>query len=110
MNILSERETQYQDIRKDTIEAADAPDAQKIQINQELNLKGKVCPYTFIESMLTLEEMGIGEILRVIVDYPPSACDVPKSLTREGYEILDVTKINETDWAIVIRNREFEEV
>jgi tRNA 2-thiouridine synthesizing protein A len=87
----------------------DTPNAQEIQVDQELNLKGKVCPYTFVESMLALEEMEIGQVLRVIVDYAPSACDVPKSLTREGYEILEVNKINETDWAIVVRNTAFEE-
>jgi tRNA 2-thiouridine synthesizing protein A len=107
MNILSEREAQCQDIRKETVQMSDA---QKLQINQELNLKGKICPYTFVESMLALEEMEIGEVLRVIVDYPPAACDVPKSLRGEGYEILDVSKINESDWAIVVRNREFDEV
>ena len=106
MNILSEREGRYQDIRKETVQL---PDAKKVQINQELNLKGKRCPYTFIESMMALEEMKIGEVLRVIVDYPPAACDVPKSLEREGYEILDVSKMNEADWAIVVRNKEFEE-
>ena len=26
-------------------------------VDRELNLKGKICPYTFIESMLALEEM-----------------------------------------------------
>ena len=87
----------------------ETPNAQGIQVDQELNLKGKICPYTFVESMLALEEMEIGQVLRVIVDYAPSACDVPKSLTREGYEILDVSKINETDWAIVVRNTAFEE-
>ncbi len=49
-------------------------------IDRELNLKGKICPYTFIESMLALEEMESGQILRVIVDYPPAVCDVPQSL------------------------------
>jgi TusA-related sulfurtransferase len=82
---------------------------QEIHVDKELNLKGKVCPYTFVESMLALEEMEIGQVLRVIVDYEPSACDVPKSLAREGYDILDVTKINGTGWAIVVRNKEFEE-
>ena len=85
------------------------PERRRYHIDQELNLKGKVCPYTFVESMLALEEMEIGQVLRVIVDYAPSACDVPKSLTREGYEILNVSKINETDWAIVVRNTPFEE-
>ncbi len=78
-------------------------------VDRELNLKGKLCPYTFIESMLALEEMKVGEVLRVIVDYAPAVCDVPKSLTNEGYEILNVDQINDTDWAILVRNKEFEE-
>jgi TusA-related sulfurtransferase len=80
---------------------------QGIHVDKELNLKGKVCPYTFVESMLALEDMQIGQVLRVIVDHAPSACDVPRSLTKEGYEILAFGKINETDWAIVVRNKEF---
>jgi len=80
-----------------------------IKIHRELNLKGKICPYTFIESMLTLEEMESGEVLRVIVDYPPAACDVPKSLKNEGYEVLDVQKINGTDWTIIVKNTGIEE-
>jgi tRNA 2-thiouridine synthesizing protein A len=75
-------------------------------VDKELNLKGEICPYTFIESMLALEEMETGAILRVIVDYPPAVCDVPRSLRNEGYEILDVSPINETDWAILVRNKE----
>ena len=77
-----------------------------IQVDQELNLKGKICPYTFIASMLALEEMSPDGVLRVIVDYAPAACDVPRSLKNEGYEILDVSPINETDWAILVRNKE----
>ena len=79
-----------------------------LPVDQELNLKGKVCPYTFIESMLTLEEMETNQVLRVIVDYPPAVCDVPRSLKNEGYEILEVSPINETDWAILVRNKEVE--
>ena len=47
-----------------------------IQVNQELNLKGKVCPYTFVESMLALEEMEIGQVLRVLwtTPHPPVTC------------------------------------
>ncbi len=79
-----------------------------LPVDKELNLKGKICPYTFIESMLTLEEMETDQVLRVIVDYPPAVCDVPRSLKNEGYEILEVSPINETDWAILVRNKEVE--
>ncbi len=78
------------------------------QVTKELNLKGKICPYTFIESMLTLEEMATGEVLRVIIDYPPAVSDVPRSLRNEGYEILEVVPLNQTDWAILVKNRELQ--
>ena len=94
MNVYLEREMKEQVTREQTEETVEG---QKIQIDRELNLKGKVCPYTFIESMLALEDMEIGEVLRVIVDYAPAVCDVPKSLKNEGYEILDVLPLNETD-------------
>ena len=83
-------------------------DTRSTSFDQELNLKGKICPYTFIESMLALEEMKPDEVLRVIVDYPPAVCDVPRSLKNEGYEILEVSPVNETDWAILVRNKEVE--
>jgi TusA-related sulfurtransferase len=79
-----------------------------IAIDKELNLKGKICPYTFIETMLTLEEMEPEKVLRVIIDYPPAACEVPQSLKNEGYEILEVFPINGTDWAILVKNKEIE--
>ncbi len=104
MNVYSEREMKEQVTRE---QAEGTVEGQKIPIDKELNLKGKVCPYTFIESMLVLEDMEIGEVLRVIVDYPPAVCDVPKSLKNEGYEILDVSPLNETDWAILVKNTEF---
>jgi len=83
-------------------------DEGKLAIDSELNLKGKICPYTFIETMLTLEEMEPDKVLRVIIDYPPAACEVPQSLKNEGYEVLEVRPINGTDWAILVRNKEIE--
>jgi len=104
MNAYLDREMKHQVAMEQTEETIEG---EKFQIDKELNLKGKVCPYTFIESMLALEDMEIGEVLRIIVDYPPAVCDVPKSLKNEGYEILDVRPVNETDWAIVVKNTEF---
>ena len=83
-------------------------DKGKLAIDKELNLKGKICPYTFIETMLTLEEMDPEEVLRVIIDYPPAACEVPQSLKNEGYEVLEVCPVNGKDWAILVRNKEME--
>jgi TusA-related sulfurtransferase len=68
----------------------------------KIDLKGEVCPYTFVKSKLALEEMEIGQILEVIVDHEPAAENVPKSLINEGQKVLSVDKINDTDWRMVI--------
>ena len=74
-----------------------------VRVDREINLKGEVCPYTFLKSLLALEEMEVGQVLRVIVDYLPSVENVPRSLKNEGHEIVEVAQINDTEWAITIR-------
>ncbi|NVM25268.1 MAG: sulfurtransferase TusA family protein [Desulfobacterales bacterium] len=80
-----------------------------VNVDREINLKGEVCPYTFIKSLLTLEEMEAGQVLRVVVDYLPSVENVPQSLKNEGHEIVEVAQINDTDWAITIRKLALDE-
>ena len=79
------------------------------KVDRQINLKGEVCPYTFVKSMLTLEEMEEGQVLQVIVDHLPAVENVPRSLTNEGYEILEVSQINETDWLITVKNLPWQE-
>lgn len=75
----------------------------EFEVDKEINLKGEVCPYTFVKSKLALEEMKVGEVLKVIVDHPPAVENVPRSLENEGQKVLSVTKINNTDWHIVVK-------
>jgi TusA-related sulfurtransferase len=76
-----------------------------VNFDKEINLKGEVCPYTFVKSKLALEEMEEGKILRVIVDHQPAVDNVPRSMENEGHEVLKVDKINDSDWEIVIKKR-----
>lgn len=73
------------------------------KVDVELNLKGDVCPYTFVKSKLELEELEPGQVLRVIVDHLPAVENVPRSMRNEGQEVLGVEQINTSDWAITIR-------
>jgi TusA-related sulfurtransferase len=76
---------------------------QKIEVDKELNIKGEVCPYTFVKTKLTLETMEPGEVLKVIVDHVPATENIPKSLKGEGNEVMNVSRINDTDWQIIAR-------
>ncbi len=70
---------------------------------QILDLKGEVCPFTFVKTKLRLETMEAGEILKIFVDNNESASDVPRSLDLEGHNVLSVEK-NSTDglWSITV--------
>ncbi len=75
----------------------------KLKPDKAIDLKGEVCPYTFVKSKLALEEMNLDQILEVVVDHEPAVENVPRSLKNEGQKILAVDKINDTDWKILVK-------
>lgn len=77
--------------------------SESVQVDEELNLRGEVCPYTFVKSKLALEDLEPGKILRVIVDNPESAENVPRSLANEGNEVLGVSPLGEEAWSILVK-------
>ncbi len=68
-----------------------------------LDIRGEVCPYTFVKSKLALEKLEVGQTLEVIVDYLPAIENVPKSMENEGHQILEVQQLAERDWRIIIK-------
>ena len=79
---------------------------EEMKVDQELNLKGEVCPYTFVKTKLALEMMEPEQVLRVIVDHLPAVENVPRSVKNDGHELLGVHQVNATDWFITIRRGE----
>ncbi len=78
---------------------------QEIRTDRELDIRGEVCPYTFVWSKLTLEEMETGQTLRIVVDHLPATTNVPRSLQAEGHRVQKVARLNETDWEIVVQKK-----
>ncbi|MDD1778187.1 MAG: sulfurtransferase TusA family protein [Candidatus Helarchaeota archaeon] len=69
-----------------------------------IDLKGEVCPYTFMLTKLSLEEMNADEILEVTVDYPPAVENIPRSIRDQNLgEILSVEKISKNLWKLTIK-------
>ncbi|MFQ5559756.1 MAG: sulfurtransferase TusA family protein [Nitrospinota bacterium] len=70
--------------------------------NQVLDIKGQVCPYTFVRSKLKLEEMETGDVLKIIIDHPPAVKNVPDSITSDGHKILKVNEVGTSEWEIFV--------
>ena len=74
-----------------------------VKIDKRINIKGLVCPYTFVKAKLAVEDMEVGQVLEIILDYPEASRSIPKSMEDHGQTVLKVEKINDTDWALIIR-------
>ena len=60
-----------------------------------LDVCGEVCPLPVMKTNEALAKMKSGEILEVIVDYPPSKENVRRLATSKGHEVLDITEQEE---------------
>lgn len=70
-----------------------------------LNLHGDVCPITFAKTKIALEEMEIGQVLLVLLDYEPAHRNVPRSAAMYGDEVLDVRSTSPSTWEVLIKKR-----
>jgi tRNA 2-thiouridine synthesizing protein A len=73
-------------------------------VKESLDLRGEVCPYTFVRAKLRLEELPLHATLIVYVDHAPAVESVPRALTAEGHEVTAVVRAN-TGWRIEVIKR-----
>ena len=78
--------------------------------DKSIDIRGEVCPYTYVKSKLALEELEPGQVLEIILNHKPAVENVPRSMENEGHKILEVTQLNQTDWKIVVRKKDTETV
>lgn len=76
---------------------------EEMRPDKSINIKGLVCPYTFVKAKLAIESMEVGQILEILLDYDEAARSIPKSMEDHGQKVLKVEKINDTDWILHIR-------
>ena len=53
--------------------------ADEIKVDKTVDLKGQVCPYTFVRSKLAIEKMDLGEVLEIILDHKPASKTSPRA-------------------------------
>ncbi|MCI4458259.1 MAG: sulfurtransferase TusA family protein [Thermocrinis sp.] len=70
---------------------------------RELDIRGEVYPFTFVKSKLVLEQTEPDQMLKVMLDYPPSMESVPKSIREKGQEVLAINQLDNNPWETFIR-------
>jgi TusA-related sulfurtransferase len=80
-------------------------DGRRDHVETTIDLRGEVCPFTFVRTKLALEGLPIGAALRVIVDHEPASRNIPRSATEWGQEVRAVTRLPDGNWAIDVVRR-----
>ena len=60
----------------------------RIEFDEELDLRGVICPYNFVKTKLKLESMLPGTVLAVLLDDGDPIKNVPQSVENEGHKVL----------------------
>ncbi|HLA19200.1 MAG TPA: sulfurtransferase TusA family protein [Dehalococcoidia bacterium] len=56
------------------------------KVDHQIDITGKICPYTLIETRDALKGIGQGEVLEVLVDFEPAAMiTIPNFCAKKGY-------------------------
>ena len=53
-------------------------DVTEISLSGYLDLRGEVCPFTFVKAKIALEQIAIGEVTVIILDGGPPLENVPR--------------------------------
>lgn len=76
--------------------------SEEITPTKTLDVCGKICPYSDMNTMTTLKKMGKGEILEVLLDYPLSVERIPRNLKKQDHKLLSVEQIDGPNYRILI--------
>ena len=63
---------------------------------KKLDATGLFCPEPVFRTKIEIEKMQVGDVLVVSADDPAAEDDISRWVTRNGHELLDMTKDGNT--------------
>ena len=67
------------------------------------DLRGVGCPMNLVKTKVAFAKMQSGQVLGLILDNGPPVNNVPRSVVREGHEILAQEQLDDGAWSVLIR-------
>ena len=71
----------------------------------KLDIRGKICPMTFVYTKLALEDLKRGELLEVTLDFPSALKSIPKNCEQQNLaEVINIKEVKSTKktWTILL--------
>ena len=77
----------------------------QVSPDDELDLRGVICPYNFVKTKLKLETMKAGQVLAVALDDGDPIKNVPRSVGDDGHTVLSQERVGR-HYRVMIRKRQ----
>jgi TusA-related sulfurtransferase len=61
-------------------------------VEKEIDACGMFCPEPVFRTKIEMERLQVGDIFIIKADDPESESDISRWVTRNGHELLDMTK------------------
>lgn len=71
--------------------------------DDEVDITDKVCPLTFVKAKVALDELDEGQILAIRLNDGEPLDNVPRSLSEEGHEVLNVISNGDGTFTLYVR-------
>jgi tRNA 2-thiouridine synthesizing protein A len=72
-------------------------------VARSIDVKGQVCPYPIIATRVELKKMGVGEVLEVTTDNPPTANETMPALCQSKNYPFEREELTPGVWKFRIR-------
>jgi len=70
-----------------------------------VDITREVCPMTYVRTKLSLESIGPGDVLEVLLRGEEPLRNVPRSAQEEGHEVLSLEAHPGGTWRLLLRKK-----
>ena len=74
-----------------------------MEFDQELDVRGQVCPYPSLRTKKALKKMTPGSVLKVLIDFKPAVESVKRELEKTSHEWLHTEEEEDEEWAVFFK-------
>lgn len=68
-----------------------------------MDVRGYTCPYPEVFARRALDAITPGDVFEITLDNAPSCETIPAAAEELKHKVLEVTKLDQTTWKIVIQ-------
>ncbi len=76
-----------------------------IKVDRELDLRRTTGNDIFAKAKYAMEELAIGQVLKVIIDHEQTGEELSRSLEHDGHKVLEVIRKSKTDREVFIKKQ-----